>query len=133
MESWNFLKKSNPKIGVATLAKRKSWVYCCEPNVTVCFWNPQVGIWAPFAPISFGPSGVSEEVKGMMLSVAPESTKKFNLLWGSLKNNNPEPCEKDIAVAVWTWAGARRCPPDGVGGSIGRTRRFPATGRGVHT
>ena len=37
MESWNFLKKSNPKIGVATLAKRKSWVYYCDPNVTVCF------------------------------------------------------------------------------------------------
>ncbi len=35
---------------------------------------------APFAPSNFGPSGVWEEEKGIMLSEAPESTKKSNLL-----------------------------------------------------
>jgi hypothetical protein len=40
--------------------------------------NPQVGMLAPFAPSNFGPSGVWEEEKGIMLSEAPESTKKFN-------------------------------------------------------
>ena len=55
---------------------------------------------APFAPSNLGPSGVWEEEKGIMLSEAPESTKKFNWLCESLKNIKLEPCEKDIAVAV---------------------------------
>ncbi len=41
---------------------------------------------APFALSNFGPSGVCEEEKGIMLSEAPESTKKFNWLYESLKN-----------------------------------------------
>ncbi len=35
-----------------------------------------------------------------MLGVAPESTKNDDLLCFSFKNNNLEPCEKDIAVAA---------------------------------
>jgi len=61
------------------------------PILMVFVWNPQVGMLAPFAPSNFGPSGVWEEEKGIMLSEAPEE---------SLKNIKPEPCEKDIAVAV---------------------------------
>jgi hypothetical protein len=40
------------------------------------------------------------EEKGIMLSEAPESTRKVNLLRESCKNIKPEPCENDIAVAV---------------------------------
>jgi hypothetical protein len=36
-----------------------------------------------------------------MLIVAMESKKNDNLLWLSFKNNNLEPCEKDVAVAVF--------------------------------
>jgi hypothetical protein len=46
--------------------------------------------------MSFGPDGAAEEEHGKMLNVAPESTKNYNLLCLSFKNNNPEPCEKDI-------------------------------------
>jgi hypothetical protein len=40
--------------------------------------------------------------------------------------NNPEPCEKDIAVAVFTSAGSSRCSVC----FIGRTRRFQASCKG---
>jgi hypothetical protein len=100
MDSWNFLKKSIPKMGHATLAKRKSWLKFLMPILSVLFWNPQVGILAPFAPSNFGPRGVLVEEKGIMLSEAPESTRKVNLLRESCKNIKPEPCENDIAVAV---------------------------------
>ncbi len=63
---------------------------------------------APFAPTSFRPSSAAEEEQGKMLSVAPESTRNYNLLCLSLKCNNPEPCEKDIAVALLI----RQSPPD---------------------
>ena len=70
------------------------------PILMIFVLNPQVGMLAPFAPSNFGPSGVWEEEKGIMLSEAPESTKKSNWLCESLKNIKSEPCEKDIAVAV---------------------------------
>ncbi len=60
-----------------------------------------------------------------MLKVAPESTRNDNLLCLSFKNNNLEPCEKDIAVAVLISAVSSLC---GVC-FIGRARRFPASGR----
>ncbi len=55
---------------------------------------------APFAPMSFGPSGTTAEEQGNMLKVAPDSTRKDSLLCLSFKNNNPEPCKKDIDVAI---------------------------------
>ena len=75
-----------------------------------------MGICAPFAPISLGPSGVFEEENGTMLKEAPVSTKKFNLLLLSLRNNKPEPCEK----------GHRRCCVnlDGLNGGILPMRRL---------
>ncbi len=100
MERWNFLKKSSPRMGIATLSNKNSCSNCLMPILMVFVWNPQVGMLAPFAPSNFGPSGVWEEEKGIMLSEAPESTRKFNWLRESLKNIKPEPCEKDIAVAV---------------------------------
>jgi hypothetical protein len=55
---------------------------------------------ALFAPMSFGQSDATEEEQGKMLSMSLESKRNGNLLCLSFKNNNPEPCEKDIAVAV---------------------------------
>ncbi len=76
--------------------------------------------------MSFGPEGAAEEEHGKMLNVAPESTKNYNLLCLSFKNNNPEPCEKDIAVAVFISVVSSRC---GVC-FIGRAHCFPASGKG---
>ncbi len=87
-------------MGIATLANKNSCSNCVVPILMVFVWNPQVGMLAPFAPSNFGLSGVWEEEKGIMLSEAPESTKKFKSLYESLKNIKPEPCEKDIAIAV---------------------------------
>ncbi len=44
-----------------------------------------------------------------MLNVPLESTKNDNLMWLFFKNNNPEPCEKDIAFAVFILAVSSRC------------------------
>jgi hypothetical protein len=112
-------------MGVATLASKNSCVKDLFPKDKVLFLNPQVGILAPFAPMSFGPDGAAEDEQGKMLSVASESTKNDNLLWLSFKNNNPEPCEKDIAVAVFISPVSSRC---GVC-FIGRAHRFPASGK----
>jgi hypothetical protein len=91
---------SRPKMGVATLVRRKLCVKDLFPKAKVWFWNPQVEMLAPFAPMSFGQSDATEEEQGKMLSMALESKRNSNLLCLSFKNNNPEPCEKDIAVAV---------------------------------
>ncbi len=65
-------------MGVTTLASKNSRVKDLLPKVKVCFCNSQVGILAPFAPMSFGPDGAAEEEHSKMLNVAPESTKNDN-------------------------------------------------------
>jgi hypothetical protein len=54
------------------------------------------GDGAPFAPMSFGPSDATEEEHGKDGS-GNYKTGQFAV---SFKNNNPELCEKDIAVSV---------------------------------
>jgi hypothetical protein len=61
-------------MGIATLANRNSCSNVFVPILMVFVWNPQVGMLALFAPSNFGPSGVWEEEKGIILSEAPEST-----------------------------------------------------------
>jgi hypothetical protein len=86
MDSWNILKKTKPKIEVAIyicicmLAKRRSCVKVLSPKGKVCFRNPQVGMMALFAPMSFGPRGAPAEEQGNKLKVTPESTRKDSLL-----------------------------------------------------
>jgi hypothetical protein len=63
-----------------------------------------------------------------MLNVAPESTKNDNLLWLSFNKNNPEPCEKDIADAVFRSAVSSQCSVC----VIGRAHRLPASGKGKY-
>jgi hypothetical protein len=58
-----------------------------------------MGIGNPFAPLRIGPDGLVPERCGMMLNVAPVSTKKLSLVSSSFKNIKPAFVRNDIAVA----------------------------------
>ena len=56
----------------------------------------------PFAPLRIGPDGLTFELCGTMLKVAPVLTKKLSFEISSLKKSKPAFVGNDIAVAAWT-------------------------------
>lgn len=130
----NFLKKSSPRIGVATAANKNWNVKWAGPNFRLNVLYPQVEILSPFAPMRRGPDDGLFDMCGNMLKEAPVSTKKFVLVFWSVRNNRPEPCEKDIAVAVAGSALEKKSwPPFESPLEVVRWRpgRFPSRHRGV--
>ena len=57
MSRSNFLKKSIPRIGLATSANKNRWENLVLPNLTCSVLKPQALIEAPLADLSFGPKG----------------------------------------------------------------------------
>jgi hypothetical protein len=62
--------------------------------------NPQEGIGCPSAPLRRGPDGLELEVQGIMLKVAPVSTKNLSLVNSSVRKISPAVAGKCIAMAV---------------------------------
>jgi hypothetical protein len=62
--------------------------------------NPQEGMGCPSAPLRRGPDGLEVEVQGIMLKVAPVSTKNLSLVNSSVSKISPALAGKCIAVAV---------------------------------
>ena len=87
--------------------------------------NPQVGIGLPFAPLRIGPDGLSFELCGTMLKVAPVTTKKLFIEISSFKKSNSAFVGKDIAVAALTLLSAEL-------GRLGGHFTFPTGCKGEH-
>ncbi len=62
--------------------------------------NPQEGMGCPSAPLRRGPDGLEFEVQGIILKVAPVSTKNLSLVNSSVRKISPALAGKCIAVAV---------------------------------
>jgi sugar lactone lactonase YvrE len=95
-----FIKKSMPRMGPATAACKKLKLKSLSWNWTVFVMNPQDGIGNPFAPLRRGPDGLAFDSHGIMLYVAPVSTKYLLLVNTSVRKINPASVGKCMAVAV---------------------------------
>jgi hypothetical protein len=62
--------------------------------------NTQEGIGCPSAPLRRGPDGLEFEVQGIMLKVAPVSTKNLSLVNSSARKISPALAGNCTAVAV---------------------------------
>jgi hypothetical protein len=62
--------------------------------------KPREGIGCPSAPLGRGPDGLEFEVQGIMLKVAPVSTKNLSLVNSSVRKISPALAGKCIAMAV---------------------------------
>jgi hypothetical protein len=62
--------------------------------------NPQEGIGSPFAPLRSGPDGSALDAHGIMVNVAPISTKYLSLVNSSVRKINLAFAGKCMAVAV---------------------------------
>jgi hypothetical protein len=72
-------KKSAPKIGKATAARRKVQSLDSPPMETVKDFSPQHGMERPSAPVKLGPEGTRLDCQGMMEKAEPVSTRKRRL------------------------------------------------------
>ena len=88
--------------------------------------NPQVGIGLPFDPLRIGPDGLSFELCGTMLKVAPVLTKKLSFEISSFKKSKLAFVGNDIAVAAWIY-----CPPSLVGSADFSIFRLVARGNAL--
>ncbi len=98
IESSNFVRKSMPIMGVATAARKKSNSNSWPAKETIWRQLPQTGTMFPFAPTRCGPVGDAELECGRIEIEAPESTKKFRLLFVSFKKIRFLVGNADIAV-----------------------------------
>jgi hypothetical protein len=62
--------------------------------------KPQEGIGCPSAPLRRRPDGLEFWLQGIMLKVAPVSTKYLSFVNSSVKKINPALAGKCIALAV---------------------------------
>jgi hypothetical protein len=87
-------------MGPATAACKKPEVNILPWNWTVSVMKPQEGICFPFAPLRRGPDGLLFEEQGIMLNVAPVSTKNLSFVNLSVRKIKQASTEKCMAVAV---------------------------------
>jgi hypothetical protein len=85
----NFLRKSMPRMGPATVACKKLGVKSLPWNCTVFLMKPQEGMVCPSAPLSRGPDGLEFWLQGTMLKVAPVSTKYLSFVSSSVRKISP--------------------------------------------
>jgi hypothetical protein len=96
----NFLKKSMPRMGLATAACKKLDVKSLPWNSTVFLMKPQEGIGCPSAPLRRGLDGLKFWLQGTILKVAPVSTRYLSLGNSPVRKLNTALVGKCIAVVV---------------------------------
>jgi hypothetical protein len=96
----NFLKKSMPRMGPSTVACKKLTVNSLPRNWTVFEIKPQEGIGWPSAPLRRGPDGLTLDVQGTILNVAPVSIKYLSLVNSSMRKMRLAFAGKCMTVAV---------------------------------
>ena len=72
---WLEDKKSKPRMGESTEARRNSWENRWDPNWRGTERVPQERMERPSAPTNLGPKGGAEEWQGRTLRAAPVSTR----------------------------------------------------------
>ncbi len=105
---WNnfdfgFSQKINAQNGTchSGLQKTRSEKFALKLDSSLDLWmNSQGGIGCPSAPLRRGPDGLEFEMPGIMLKVAPVSTKNLSLVNSSVRKISPALAGKCIAVAV---------------------------------
>ncbi len=89
-----------PRMGPATAACKKLEVNILPWNWTVLVMKPQGGIGFPFASLRRGPDGLLLEKQGIMLNVAPVSTKNLSFVNSFGRKLKAASAGKCIGVAV---------------------------------
>ncbi len=96
----NFHRKSMPRMGPATAAGKKLEVNILPRNWTVLVMKPQEGICFPICSLEKGTRWVAVEEQGIMLNVAPVSTKNLSFINSSVRKIKPVSAGKCMEVAV---------------------------------